>query len=85
VLSWQHGWGSNALYGASRRPGARRRRGPLVAIMGRADWWLPRALARAMRIPEISDTDVRVLKATDSYGSSDLEDTAYPDVSGWRI
>ncbi|WP_370382851.1 MMPL family transporter [Catenulispora sp. GAS73] len=56
----------------------------LVAIMGRANWWMPRGLARILRIPEIDDIGVSVLKAPAPYRSSDLEDT-YPDASGRRI
>ena len=68
----------------------------LVAIMGRANWWLPRRLARAMRISEISDksdkhdkgdkrdNSERKLKAPASYRSTDLQDTN-PDPSGKGI
>ncbi len=56
----------------------------LVAITGRANWWMPRGLGRILRVPQISDTSERNLKAPASYRSSDLEDT-YPDPSGRRI
>ena len=56
----------------------------LVAIMGRANWWMPRGLGRILPVSDIGDTGERVLKAPASYRSGDLEDT-YPDPSGRRI
>ena len=47
----------------------------LVAIMGRANWWLPRRWQPGT---------VSVLKAPLSYRSGDLED-AYPDPSGREV
>ncbi|NUR03747.1 MAG: MMPL family transporter [Streptomyces sp.] len=55
----------------------------LVAIMGRANWWLPRGLGRAMRLPH-GGTGESIRKASASYRSNDLEDT-HPDASGRRI